>query len=182
MKNIFLSSLIAITFFSCSQKPTIKVMKTAYVDTSILMDDYKEAKDIATKYKAKSEEMDKQLQSEALNLKKDKDYFQKNAQTKGDAWAQQHYAELQKRDQQLQYTQQQMLQQLQKESSIETESLVKKVKQFIKEYGKQKGYAYIYGTGETASVLYAQDQFDITKELTKLLNEKYKNTAKASNK
>jgi Skp family chaperone for outer membrane proteins len=34
---------------------------------------------------------------------------------------------------------------------------------FIKAYGKKKGYSYIYGTGDAASVLYAEDKYDITK-------------------
>jgi outer membrane protein len=37
------------------------------------------------------------------------------------------------------------------------------VKKFIKAYGKEKGYSYIYGTGDAASVLYAEDKYDITK-------------------
>jgi outer membrane protein len=32
------------------------------------------------------------------------------------------------------------------------------VKKFIKAYGKEKGYSYIYGTGDAASVLYAEDK------------------------
>jgi outer membrane protein len=54
------------------------------------------------------------------------------------------------------------------------DSLVSGVKKFIKSYGKEKGYSYIFGTGDVASVLYAEDQYDITKELIAALNEKYK--------
>ena len=54
------------------------------------------------------------------------------------------------------------------------DSLVTGVKKFIKNYGKEKGYAYIYGTGDAASILYAEDKFDITKEIVKALNDNYK--------
>jgi outer membrane protein len=57
------------------------------------------------------------------------------------------------------------------------DSLVSGVKKFIKTYGKEKGYSYIYGTGDAASILYAEDKFDITKELIKALNDKYKAAA-----
>jgi outer membrane protein len=67
-----------------------------------------------------------------------------------------------------------MLQQLQQESGVEMDSLVVNVKKFIKDYGKQKGYSYIFGTGEAASILYAEDKYDITKEIIQLLNDKYK--------
>jgi outer membrane protein len=52
------------------------------------------------------------------------------------------------------------------------------VKKFIKTYGKEKGYAYIYGTGEAATILYAEDKYDITKDIIKLLNDKYKSGSK----
>jgi Skp family chaperone for outer membrane proteins len=55
-------------------------------------------------------------------------------------------AELQKREQQLSYAQQALSQQLQQESGTEMDTLVSGVKKFIKAYGKEKGYSYIYGT------------------------------------
>jgi outer membrane protein len=39
---------------------------------------------------------------------------------------------------------------------------------------KKNGYSYIYGTGDAATVLYAEDKHDITKEVVKALNDKYK--------
>lgn len=75
-----------------------------------------------------------------------------------------------------------MVQQLQQEMGVEMDTLVTGVKQFIKDYGKEKGYAYIYGTGENVSILYAEDKFDITKEMIKLLNDKYKAAPKTDNK
>ena len=81
---------------------------------------------------------------------------------------------MQRREQQLGQAQQALSQQLQQESGAETDSLVVKVKKFIKAYGKEKDYAYIYGTGDAATVLYAEEKYDITKDIIKLLNEKYK--------
>ena len=84
--------------------------------------------------------------------------------------------------QELQGKQQETAQKLQQESGAEMDTLVKSVKKFIKDYGKQKGYSYIYGTGETATVLYAEDKYDITKEMIKLLNDKYKSEGKKDTK
>jgi len=53
--------------------------------------------------------------------------------------------------------------------------LVKKVKSFVKEYGKDNGYTYILGANEAGSVLYGEEKKDITKEVLKVLNESYKN-------
>ena len=182
MKKTLIVSALAFAVFSCNQTTATKEVKTAYVDTSKLLKEYTEAKDIEAKYKAKSEEMGRELEAEVNQFKSEAASFQKNAQANGQAWAQQKGAELQKREQQLSYAQQAILEQLQQESGTEMDSLVSNVKKFIKDYGKEKGYDYIYGTGEAVSILYAQDKYDITNEIVKSLNDKYKSVAKPENK
>jgi len=176
MKKSLVIIAIAFSIISCNKTAEVASTKTAYVDTSKLMIEYTEAKDIEAKYKTKSEEMGRELEAEIAKFKAEAGSFQKNAQMNGEAWAQQKGAELQKREQQLQYAQQSIAQQLQQESGVEIDSVVSNVKKFIKTYGKEKGYAYIYGTGDAASVLYAEDKYDITKEIIKLLNDKYKSS------
>jgi outer membrane protein len=176
MKKSLVIIAIAFSIISCNKTAEVASTKTAYVDTSKLMIEYTEAKDIEAKYKAKSEEMGRELEAEIAKFKAEAASFQKDAQMNGQAWAQQKGAELQKREQQLQYAQQSIAQQLQQESGVEIDSVVSSVKKFIKSYGKEKGYSYIYGTGDAASVLYAEDKYDITKEIIKLLNDKYKSS------
>ena len=178
MKKSLVLIAIAFSIISCNKTAEVASSKTAYVDTSKLMSEYTEAKDIEAKYKAKSEEMGKELEAEVARFKTEAASFQKNAQVNGQAWAQQKGAELQKREQQLQYAQQSIAQQLQQESGVEIDSVVSNVKKFIKTYGKEKGYTYIYGTGEAATILYAEDKYDITKDIIKLLNDKYKSGSK----
>jgi outer membrane protein len=176
MKKSLVIIAIAFSIISCNKTAEVASTKTAYVDTSKLMIEYTEAKDIEAKYKAKSQEMGRELEAEIAKFKVEAGNFQKNAQMNGQAWAQQKGAELQKREQQLQYAEQSIAQQLQQESGVEIDSVVSSVKKFIKSYGKEKGYAYIYGTGDAASILYAEDKYDITNELIKLLNDKYKSS------
>ena len=167
---------IAISIVSCTKPAAeVKQVKTAYVDTSILMKDYTATKDLDAKYKAKGEEKGRQLQAEIDRFKQEASNFQSQAQANGQTWAQQKGAELQKREQQLAQAQQALSQQLQQEGGTEMDSLVSNVKKIIKAYGKEKGYTYIYGTGDSnASILYAEDKLDITKDILKLLNDKYK--------
>ena len=182
MKTIVLLAVIALTIISCKEAPKAKDFKTAYVDTSKMMQDYIEAKELDEKYKTKGEVMGRELEVSAKNLKAEMNSFQQNAVAKGQAWAQQKGTELQQREQQLQYAQQGMLQQLQQESGKEMDTLVKSVKKLIKEYGKEKGYDYIYGTGDAASVLYAKDSYDITKDIVKMINDKHTAKPKADKK
>ncbi|WP_343696142.1 OmpH family outer membrane protein [Flavobacterium sp.] len=178
MKKALAIISLSILVVSCNKATEAKEVKTAYIDTSVLMKEYTEAKDLEAKYKAQAEEKGRQLQAEITRFKQDAANFQSQAQANGQQWAQQRGAELQKREQQLGYAQQALSQQLQQESGVEMDSLVSGVKKFIKEYGKKNGYSYIYGTGDAATVLYAEDKYDITKEVIKALNEKYKSSPK----
>ncbi len=180
MKKALAIMALSVSVLSC-EKPAEKVkeIKTAYVDTAVLMKEYTEAQDLEAKYKAQAEEKGRQLQAEINRFKQDASNFQSQAQANGQEWAQKRGAELQKREQQLGYAQQQLAQQLQKESGTEMDSLVSGVKKFIKEYGKKNGYSYIYGTGDAATILYAEEQYDITKEIVKALNDKYKSEDKS---
>lgn len=180
MKKIVVMVAVIVSAVACNKTPDAKEFKTAYIDTQKLMEDYTEAKELDEKYKTKGEVMGRELEVAAKKLKAEMASFQQNAMAKGQVWAQQKGAELQQRDQQLGYAQQGMLQQLQQESGKELDSIVKQVKVFIKDYGKQKGYDYIYGTGDAATVLYAKDSYDITTEITKALNEKYESKGKKS--
>jgi outer membrane protein len=69
--------------------------------------------------------------------------------------------------------------QLQDEFGAKRDSIVEKMRSYVKEYGKKNGYDYIYGTGDAASVLYAKEGFDITDKLVKELNDKYKGSPEA---
>ncbi|HNP32043.1 MAG TPA: OmpH family outer membrane protein [Flavobacterium sp.] len=179
MKKTVILFVFALAIVSCNKTTTeTKEFKTAYIDTSKLMEESIEAKDIEAKYKEKSKVMGSQLEAEVNKFKSEAASFKDNAQKNGEAWAQQKGTELQKKEQQLNYAQQAMLQQLQQESGVEMDSLVKKYRKIIKDYGKEKGYEYIYGTGESASILYAKDSYDISKEIIKMINDKYKSTDK----
>lgn len=182
MKKTVLLFAFAIAIISCNKATDTKEFKTAYIDTSKLMEESTEAKDIEAKYKDKAKVMGNQLEAEVARFKSEAASFRQNAQANGQAWAQQKGTELQKREQELNYAQQAMLQQLQQESGVEMDSLVKSYRKIIKDYGKEKGYDYIYGTGETASVLYAKDNYDISKEVIKIVNDKYKAADKSDKK
>jgi len=178
MRKTVILFALAISIISCNKTSETKEFKTAYIDTSKLMEESTEAKDIEAKYKDKSKVMGSQLEAEVARFKQEAASFKQNAMANGQAWAQQKGAELQQREQELSYAQQGMLRQLQEESGTEMDTLVKTYKKIIKDFGKEKGYDYIYGTGDAQSILYAKDSYDLTKDVIKIVNDKYKSAAK----
>jgi outer membrane protein len=177
MKKVILFLSLAIGLISCNKtETTAKEFKTAYINTAELIDNYEKFKDEDDKFKEKSQEKGRPLEAKVNAFKAEAQSFQQNAQAKGPQWAQAKGSELQQREQQLGMEQNALMQQLQQEGAILKDTLISEVKKFIKDYGKKKGYDYLYGTGDAASILYAKDNYDITKEVLKELNDSYKAT------
>src|SRR5690554_4825422 len=178
MRKIFLTAVAVVSLIACNQaeqpvnNPSNNII---FIDSSKMLEQYQGAIDIEAKFKAKSEQMGKELDAEVSKFRADVAFFEQNAQSKGMQWAQQTGAALQEREQRLAYTQQAMMQELQSESGAEMDTLVKEIKSLIKEHGKAKGYDFILSTAdEINNVLYAKEGKDITEDIIKLLNDNYK--------
>ena len=190
MKKIFLFVALAAAMISCSDKsastPNTTEAKESnaastessnivYIDTEKLMKEYKESVDFESKFKSMSDRMQKELESDMKKFQNDVMDLQNNAQSRGMEWAQKREAELGKRQQTLAQKEQNYMKKFQEESAVERDSLVSKMKKFIKTYGAEKGYDYVLGTGDASTVLYAKEGSDITEEVLKLMNEAYEN-------
>ncbi|BDD05648.1 OmpH family outer membrane protein [Aureibacter tunicatorum] len=47
------------------------------------------------------------------------------------------------------------------------------INEYIKAFGKEKGYEYIYGASGNGSIMYADENMDITEEVLNYMNDKY---------
>ena len=184
MKKVFLLVAVAAAFVACNNsnesetKATVTkeestAFKSAYIDTEKLMKEYQESIDFEAKYEAMSNRMKNELESDMKKFQNDVADLQKNAQSKGMEWAQNRQAELEKRQRTLAEKEQNYMKKFQEEGSVERDSMVSKMKRFIKDYGKEKGFDYVFGTGDAATVLYAKDGLDITEEIVKKMNDAY---------
>lgn len=52
--------------------------------------------------------------------------------------------------------------------------LFNQLNQYIKDYGKDNGYSYIFGAEGSGTMMYAQESDDLTKEVTAYINSRYK--------
>lgn len=65
------------------------------------------------------------------------------------------------------------------EDNIETqkqkyiEEIWIQINKYVEQYGKQKGYDYIYGTNGSGSIMFAKESKDISKDVTEYINKKY---------
>ncbi len=158
---------IAVTAMACQQN------KIAFVDSVRIMDEYQEKIDVEARFRAKAEAMTKKRDSISQAFQLELQQFQAKAQKMSQKDAQEEYAQLQQRGQFVGQQLQQEEQQLQLTSQAEMDTLVKKFKKEIKEYGKANGYTYILGGGDGGAVLYGEEAHDLTDAILKILNDKY---------
>lgn len=167
MKKIaILASIILLA--ACQQD------KIGFIDNVELMDGYQEKIDIEGRYKSRADVLGKKRDSLSQAFQIEVQQFQTKAQTMSQKKAQEEYGMIQQRGQFMGQQLQQEEQQLQTEGQTEMDSVVSKVKKEIEAYGKANGYTYILGGGEGGSVLYGAEAKDLTEEVLKILNDKYK--------
>lgn len=173
MKKSLLVLGLATMLFSCNNS-TSNEFKTGYVDSAKLFKDYEEVKDVESKLKIKADEKGKAFDGEVADFKKEAEGFQRTAAQKGQAWAEQKAKELQRREQELQFKQNTLIQELQKEQGEQMDLVVKKVKEYIAEYAKKNNFEYVFNTDDASTIIYSKDGNDITDIILKELNAKYK--------
>lgn len=167
MKKLVLA-LVFIGAISCQQE------KIAFVDNVKLMDTYQEKVDIEAKFKTRSDAFGKKRDSISQAFQIEAQAFQAKAQKMAQAKAQEEYGQLQQRSQFIGQQLQQEEQQLQMQGQTEMDSLVSKVKKEIKAFGESNGYSFILTGGDGGSVLYGKEAHNVTDDIVKILNDKYK--------
>ena len=171
MKNIIYILLLFIGLSSCQENK-----KIGFVDNGTLINEYQSKKDIETKYQAKDVAFQKRADSIGKAFQLEAQSFQSNANRMTQKEQQDKYQELGQKQQALKQQMQSEQQEIQLAFQQEIDTLIIKVKDFVKSYGKENGYTYILGTSETAStVLYGTEENDLTQTILDALNKEYKN-------
>ncbi|MGA8853806.1 MAG: OmpH family outer membrane protein [Christiangramia sp.] len=158
---------VAIMMVSCNEQ------KTAYVDTTVLIKEYKEMKDVEADFTTKSDSVRKQLDSVARVFQQEVQAYQSEMKSMSESQRKEKEQELMQKQQMLQQQQQMQSNRLREQSSAVMDSVVTKVKDYVKDYGKENNYTYIFGSNESANIMYAEEGLDITQEILSKLNEDY---------
>lgn len=170
MKNIIYVALVMLVLSSCQ-----KEKKIGFIDNGTVINDYQEKKDLEAKFQVKQEAFRKRADSISLAFQQEVQSTQNLAQKSSQRKAQELMGGLQQKQQLLQQQMQVEQQQLTQGFQTDIDSVIVKVKDFVKDYGKTNGYTYILGTSEAAaSVLYGTDENDLTQTILDALNADYK--------
>jgi len=169
MKNIVVAIIVIFTFASCQQ-----TQKIGFVDNSKLINEYQEKIDIQDKLQAKIKIYEAKRDSvrQAFQLEINEAELKSRKMSQADL--QKLSQELQQKDQVIAQRDQFEQQQIAQESQAQNDSLIKKVRNFVKDYGTKNGYDFILGSNEAGSVMYGNETSDLTQVILEALNAAYK--------
>lgn len=168
MKHILvIVGLLLLT--SCQQEA-----KIGFVNNSELINNYQMKIDLESKYEDLNSKFTKKMDSLSQNFQAEVMDFQSKEKSMSQTQLQEVYQQLGQKQQVLQQQFQVEQQELERAFQTEIDTVISKVKTFVKEYGEKNNYAYILGGNEAGSVMYGESSKDLTETITEALNKSYK--------
>ena len=149
----------------------------AYINIDSLLLNYTLAKESNESLIKKQEESRLTINSNARTLQTEMAEFQRKLENNAflsRERAEQEQLRLQKKQQELQQLDGKLSQQLVQIQQKMSEELRDTINKFMKEYNKNKKYQMIISNTSNDNILYADKSYDITAEVTKILNERCK--------
>jgi len=168
MKKILLVSLIIIFLFSVSGAAIAESQaKIGYIDLSRSFDEYQKTKDLDKELEAKGDMKQKEREKvvqEIRKMREELEMMNQNAREKKEADIEAKIKSLQEFDQEAKAD-------LTKERDNMVKDILKEMSDVIKEYGEKNGYSIIVND---RVLLYGDRGMELTNEIIKILNDKYK--------
>lgn len=152
--------------------------KIAYFDIDSLQSNYTFYKDALEEMKSKESAANAELQDIKAKFQRRIQQLQEKGPTMSQAEGEAAQREVAKMEQDYRKREAQLQENLQNQQMDMTKLMRKQIEDYLAEYNKQKGYAYILSY-EPGFIMYYRDSlYDVTGDLVKGLNDKYKNTKK----
>ncbi len=148
----------------------------AYINIDSLLLNYLYAKEANESLIKKQEDSRLTINTQARQLQSEMAEFQRKLENNAflsRERAEQEQLRLQKKQQDLQALDGKLSQQLMQIQQKMSESLRDTINAFMKDYNKDNKYEMIISNTSNDNILYANKSYDITNEVTKLLNDRY---------
>ena len=185
---LFVAVIVLYVLYFSGHKPpetavTSKVAGTAdatkivYINTDTLLNNYQLAVELNEAFLKKQEDRRTELNIKAKAIDQEGTEFQRKLQNNGfisEARAIEARDQLLVKQENFRRLQQEMMDKASREQSELNKQLFDEITNFLKEYNKEKGFSIVLSTQLGGNVLYAEDGFDITKEIVDRLNANYK--------
>lgn len=177
--------LLSCSLVSCQQKAKTPVntvpsstgpLKIAYINTDSVLAHYDYFNAVKSKLETKGGKLQKELESRAKSFQGEVSAYQNNLSSMTIGQAKVVEEDLAKKQQNLQLYQQRLEQELSGEQVKMNTELYKKISDYLKKYGDDKGLDAVFKLDTSSDMLYGKTSLDITVDVIAGLNEEYKNS------
>ena len=184
--NVVLGIAVAVLFyfqFSGSKSAVATGSKSAaagdfriaYFEIDSVESQFNYYKEVSNSIQAKAQQNNNELNQLKEVFAAKYQELQKNGQSMSASEVNARQQELQQMDKTFKSKEQMMNSEMQDESMKKLQDVKKKITDYLAEYNKAKGYAFILGNNsDMLSMYYKDTAYDITADLVKGLNELYK--------
>lgn len=171
MKKLPLAlAIIAVIISAISLFKTTSKTEQVYVDVNKLLEGYSRTSIVRADYEKKATLMRSNVDSLMSTWQEELKTYEKErkSMTKKELALKEEL--LSTKQQQISNYQQAIRKQLQEEDQKVTQTVINDINDFVKEYGKDKGYQIILGATGAGTIMYADEGTDLTLEILEKLN------------
>jgi len=164
-----LAFLFSIITFFYSQSSSEQV----YVDVNKLLEGYKRTKVVRAEFEKKANVLKSNVDSLVTDWQKELKLYEKERSSYSKKELELKQELLGNKQQQINNYQQAIQKQIQEEDKKATQTVINDINDYVKEYGKEKGYKIIFGANGGGNVMYADESADLTAKVLEGLNAEF---------
>lgn len=164
-----LAFVLSLVSFFFSQKSSTLV----YVDVNKLLEGYKRTKVVRGEFEKKAKVLKSNIDSLVTDWQKELKLYEKERSKYSKKELQLKQELLGNKQQQINNYQQAIQKQIQKEDKKATQTVINDINDYVKEYGKEKGYKIIFGASGSGNIMYADKSADLTEKVLEGLNKEF---------
>ena len=168
---ILASCTVLLSLFSLYK--AYQLTNLVYVDVNKLLESYKRTEIVRSEFEKKAKTLQSNVDSLILGWQEDLKTYEKERtkMTKKEISLKQEL--LNNKQQQISSYQQAIQKQIQEEDKKATQTVINDINDYVKEYGKKKGYEIIFGASGSGNIMYADEGTDLTEKILEGLNNEF---------
>ena len=172
-KLAFPLAVVAIIFSIITFFLSQNTSELVYVDVNKLLDGYKRTKVVRAEFEKKAKVLKSNVDSLVVDWQKELKLYEKerSGYSKKELTLKQEL--LGNKQQQINNYQQAIQKQIQEADKKATQTVTNDINDFVKEYGKEKGYKIIFGASGSGNIMYADKRSDLTPIVLEELNAEF---------
>ncbi|WP_445456087.1 OmpH family outer membrane protein [Flavobacterium sp. HNIBRBA15423] len=172
-KVLLVVSLIALLLSCLAIYFTKSSTELVYVDVNKLIDGYSRTKVAKAEFDKKATTLKANVDSLVTSWQKELQAYEKERASLTPKELQLKQELLGNKQQQINGYQEAIQKKIQEEDKKTTQTVINDINDYVKEYGKDKGYKIIFGASGGGNIMYADESSDLTDEVLKGLNAQY---------